>query len=198
MPFPAPGGLPGLCSWGWGAGGTEGVGSGHHQHRISFHLCKDSLTPEHINILNDSERSWDCRRPRPLRPPSPPPSPLLTHSSFLLPPLFLVGSLCVSFPLMPVSVAWFLFLCLGISPLSFFPFSVSSPPFLSPSSLPLPRTPQLLYIRELSPGSSGWEVQPGQSLCRSVHPQLGPDVFPGGSQQTLEAEPTQGGPERGG
>lgn len=58
-----------------------------HKHRVSFHLCKDSLTPEHINILNDSERSWDSRRPSPSPPPRlhlscPLPSRLTLPSSF--------------------------------------------------------------------------------------------------------------------
>lgn len=125
---------------------------------------------------------------------SPSPPPLLTHSSFLLFPLIPgLVSLCLFpihaclCPLVPLSLSWYL------SSLSFFPFSVSSPPFLSPFSLPLPRTPQLLCNSQTFTQSSGWGVQRGQSLCQSVHPHLGPHVFPGGSQQTLEAEPTQGG-----
>lgn len=45
---------------------------GHQQHQVSFHLYKDSLTPEHINTLNDRERSWDSRPAPPLLLPSPP------------------------------------------------------------------------------------------------------------------------------
>lgn len=65
-----------------GQGAWRACARGHHQRRISFHLCKDSLTPEHINILNDSERNWDSRRPAPPFPSclSPPHSlsPLLS------------------------------------------------------------------------------------------------------------------------
>ena len=114
-----------------GQGARRAWARGHHQHRISFHLCKDSLTPEHINILNDSERSWDSRQP------TAPPTPL----SFLLsfPP--------VSAPLSPSSL---LPLSLSFPPssssvllpfffLSFLSASTPPPPF--PLPLPLPPSP---------------------------------------------------------
>lgn len=91
---------------------------GHQQHQVSFHLYKDSLTPEHINTLNDRERSWDSRPAPPLRLPSlplpsgpiffhllssicPPLSPICTLSpfSFLFPPLCLVLVSSFSSPL---------------------------------------------------------------------------------------------------
>lgn len=70
----------------------EGVGretrrawaQGHQQHQVSFHLYKDSLTPEHINTLM-TERHRDSRpAPRP-RLPSPPPPPQGPSSSSSVP-----------------------------------------------------------------------------------------------------------------
>lgn len=73
---------------------------GHQQHQVSFHLYKDSLTPEHVNTLNDRERRWDSRPAPPLRLPSPPLlSPLGPSSSSSLPSLsYLSPSVsCLSF-----------------------------------------------------------------------------------------------------
>lgn len=90
----------------------EGVGretrrawaQGHQQHQVSFHLYKDSLTPEHINTLM-TERHRDSRpAPRP-RLPSPPP-PLRAH----LPPLLCLLSL-LSVP--PLLSPPFFLLCLS-------------------------------------------------------------------------------------
>lgn len=115
------------------AGGTEGVGRGHHRHQISFHLCKDSLTPEHINILNDSERSRtaDARPPTLpsplpglfLLPPHPVSSLLLSHTG---PSLSLSVSLCPAvFPVFLLSLLW------------------------GPASPPLPFRPPLLSLLPL-------------------------------------------------
>lgn len=159
-------GLPGLCSG--RAGGTEGVGSGHLQHRVSFHLCKDSLTPEHINILNDSERSWDSRQPQ---APLPPPLalPPHTHSSFLLfflPPCllstFLLSHSCLFLLLSP-----FLFLRPDIFPLFFFPFSFLSvfSPLSSPPLLFLSQDPTALVH---SPTFTLRPEGAGPSVCLSI------------------------------
>ena len=69
-----------------GQGAWRACARGHHQHRISFHLCKDSLTPEHINILNDSERNWDSRRPAPPFPSCPSPPRTAFPATYLAPP----------------------------------------------------------------------------------------------------------------
>lgn len=108
---------------------------GHQQHQVSFHLYKDSLTPEHINTVNDRERSWDSRPAPPLRLPSP---PLPSGPIFFL---FCAFSL-LSVPLCLLSVLPLL----SLLPLylvlvsSFSPFS--SPPALS---FLLLQSPQQLY-----------------------------------------------------
>lgn len=104
---------------------------GHQQHQVSCHLYKDSLTPEHINTLNDRERSWDSRPAPPLRLPSP---PLPSGPIFFL---FCAFSLLSALPLRspssfpPLSSP-------GVF-LSFSPFSLPAPSFL------LPQFPQQPY-----------------------------------------------------
>lgn len=187
-------GLPGLCSG--RAGGTEGVGSGHLQHRVSFHLCKDSLTPEHINILNDSERSWDSRQPQAPLPPSPRPPPPPTHSSFLLfflPPCllstFLLSHSCLFSLLSPSSFSVLTFFLSFFSPSPFSLFSLLSPPLLFSFS---PKTPQLLCIHQLSP--CGLRGPVPLSVCPSP---AGPRCLPR-RERALEAAPTRWGPGGGG
>lgn len=107
---------------------------GHRQHQVSFHLYKDSLTPEHINTLNDRERSWDSRPAPPLRLPSPPlPSgPIFSVPSLscLSPSVSCLFSLSFLLPLSPLCLVW----CLP------FLLPLSSPPFFL-----LPQSPQPLY-----------------------------------------------------
>ena len=164
-----------------GQGAWRACARGHHQHRISFHLCKDSLTPEHINILNDSERNWDSRQPV---PPSPLAPPLPTHSPPSFPPS-LDSPPLLPFSLMPAS----------LSPLLSPP---SHPPLLSPSLLsflsPLPGPHSSCAFTNFHPTApGGWRGVPSwASPCLSVHPQLGPDSF-----WSLEAGPTWWGPGRG-
>lgn len=109
---------------------------GHRQHQVSFHLYKDSLTPEHINTLNDRERSWDSRPAPPLRLPSPPlPSgPIFSVPSLscLSPSVSCLFSLSFLLPLSPLCLVW----CLP------FLLPLSSPPV--PFFL-LPQSPQPLY-----------------------------------------------------
>lgn len=153
-----------------GQGAWRACAPGHHQRRISFHLCKDSLTPEHINILNDSERNWDSRRPAPPLPLLPLPSPLTLPPPFCPPltplPSFLFHS-CLS-------------LCLPSCP----HFSPSPPFSFSPLlSLSPPRTPQLLTFTPQLRGGGPAGPAP-LSVCPSpAGPRSLPE--PGGRAHTV-------------
>lgn len=173
---PRPRGLPGLCLGRQGA--WRGCARGHHQLRVSFHLCEDSLTPEHINILNDPERSRDSRRPAPSTPPCPFLSLIFLPCS--LAPCLLSPSLC--FP--P-----FCLLCLGLFHLLFLSFLLA-PPLPSP---PLPSglfpssSAALVHSQTSSSslGGVGERTVAAGPVPLSVHPQLSPSALPGGWAHTV-------------
>ena len=173
--------FPGLCSG--PAGGTEGVGLGRHQHQISFHLCEDSLTPEHINILNDRERSWDSRQPM---APSSSPYPSSPHSLFLLsflpyslppPSISLLSPSCLS---VSSFLSSFFLLCLAIFPGFSFSFLSIFSPLPSPPLFFLSQDPTALVHSQTFTPKLEW-VRLGQSLCLSI-PSWAPLPFLGGSK----------------
>lgn len=181
----------------WAGRGHRGRGLGSSTASGFLSLVReDSLTPEHINILNDGERSWGSRQPWPLRLPSPP--LLLTHSSFFLfslsPRLLSPSSSShscpsqspLSFPLLSLSYclsSLFLFLSLCfLSPL--LPFSFS------------PRTSWLLGTHKLPPPEAGGGVAGPVPLAVCASP-AGTRCL-AGWQQTPAAGPTQWGPATGG
>lgn len=161
-----------IPSWLWagGQGAWRAWARGHRQHRISFRLCKDSLTPEHINILNDSERSRtaDARAPHPHSPPSLLPlPPLLPHS---LCPLSLLSHACLSPSLFsfPLSLSC----CLSSLSSILAPEShLASPPHLSPPLpllLPLPGPHSSPAFANFHPAAQGAPAGPVPlSVCPS-------------------------------
>lgn len=164
---------------------------GHHQHRISFHLCKDWLTPEHINILNDSERNWDSSRSAPpsasLRPlPSLLTLPLLSSLPLSPLPAFSLTPLCLPPSLFPLSLFWYLSSLLSCLSLCLPPLPSSPLLFLSPPSTG-PHSP--CAFTDFHPTALGGS--PAGPVPLSVCPSpAGPRCPMLGGSQCLETGPT--------